>query len=264
MMATARQRLDEALVSRSLVETRAKTRAMVMAGDVLVDGQVAVAAGKPVGEHQEIALREKQRFVSRGGEKLDHALNEFAINPAGLVCADFGASTGGFTDCLLQRDAARVYGIDVGYGQLHERIRRDQRVVVMEKCNVRLLESLPEAIDLVVIDVSFISLRLVLPAAIRVLRPGGTVVPLIKPQFEAGRSEVGKGGVVRESEVHIKVLRSVLGDAQSIGLAPVGLTRSPITGPAGNIEFLAHLMLGGESTPIDRMLAAAGFDHAPV
>jgi 23S rRNA (cytidine1920-2'-O)/16S rRNA (cytidine1409-2'-O)-methyltransferase len=155
-MATTRMRLDEALVDRHLVETRARARAMVMAGDVLVDGQVAVAAGKPVGAEQVLSLRARQRFVSRGGEKLDHALTTFAVDPTEATCADFGASTGGFTDCLLQSGASKVYAIDVGYGQLHSRIRDDRRVIVMEKVNVRLLDGLPEPIDMVVIDVSFI------------------------------------------------------------------------------------------------------------
>jgi 23S rRNA (cytidine1920-2'-O)/16S rRNA (cytidine1409-2'-O)-methyltransferase len=264
MASGTRTRLDETLVVRNLAETRAKARALVMAGDVLVDGIVITAAGKPVGEHQLITLREKPRFVSRGGEKLDHALIAFGLDPTGWTCADFGASTGGFTDCLLQRGASRVYAIDVGYGQLHARIRNDARVVVMEKENVRLLDSLPEPIDLVVIDVSFISLKLVLPAARAAIQPAGYVVPLIKPQFEAGRSEIGKGGVVRDSAVHQLVIKRVVADAEQIGFATTGMTRSPITGPAGNIEFLALMSLDATSATCDELLHQAGLDHATV
>jgi 23S rRNA (cytidine1920-2'-O)/16S rRNA (cytidine1409-2'-O)-methyltransferase len=246
-----RQRLDDALVERELAETRARARALVLAGDVLVDSEVVRTAGKPVRPEQVISLRARQRFVSRGGEKLDHALATFGIDPAGWVCADFGASTGGFTDALLERGAARVYAIDVGYGQLHQRIREDERVVVQERTNVRLLESLPELIDLVVVDVSFISLKLVLPVAAAVLRSGGLCVPLIKPQFEAGREQVGKGGVVREPAVHRQVIGDVLAYAADAGFHAEGLTVSPLTGPAGNVEFLAALRLrgyGGSST----------------
>ncbi|MDQ2683590.1 MAG: TlyA family RNA methyltransferase, partial [Chloroflexota bacterium] len=172
------------MVQRGMVETRARARAIVLAGEVLIDGQPAKSAGTPVRSDQVISLKEKARFVSRGGEKLDHALEQFQIDITGRVCADFGASTGGFTDCLLSRGAVRVYAIDVGYGQLHQRLREDDRVIVMERVNVRLLENLPEQIDLVSIDVSFISLALVLPVAMKVLRDGGACIPLIKPQFE--------------------------------------------------------------------------------
>jgi 23S rRNA (cytidine1920-2'-O)/16S rRNA (cytidine1409-2'-O)-methyltransferase len=260
----ARMRLDETLVERNLAETRAKARALVMAGDVLVDGKVVTAAGKPVSGEQVIELRVKQRFVSRGGEKLDHALSAFAINPAGWVCADFGASTGGFTDCLLQCGAIRVYALDVGYGQLHSRIRDDERVIVREKENVRLLESLPEPIDLVVIDVSFISLKLVLPSALTVLKPEGMVVPLIKPQFEAGRREIGKGGVVRDTSVHRSVIERVVSEAGALGLRTSALVRSPITGPAGNVEFLARMSPDGAAPGLDVLLAQAGFEDATV
>ena len=188
----------------------------------------------------------------------------FGIDPAGWICADFGASTGGFTDCLLQSGAVRVYAIDVGHGQIHDRIRTDDRVVVMEKVNVRALESLPEPIDIVVIDVSFISLKLVLPAAIRVLNADGRIVPLIKPQFEAGRREVGKGGVVRDPKVHESVLRNTITAASELGLATTHLTRSPITGPAGNIEFLADMRLTGEPKTIDELLTEAGMFDATI
>jgi 23S rRNA (cytidine1920-2'-O)/16S rRNA (cytidine1409-2'-O)-methyltransferase len=264
-MAGARRRLDDAIVERELADSRARARALVMAGDVLVDGQVVRTAGKPVRPEQEISLKEKQRFVSRGGEKLDHALNEIGIDPAGMICADFGASTGGFTDVLLRRGAERVYAIDVGYGQLHQRIRDNERVVVLERTNVRLLESLPEPVDLVVIDVSFISLKLVLPAAAGVLKPGGWCVPLIKPQFEAGRDQIGKGGVVRNPAVHRAVIRDALLAAQGFGFATLNLTQSPLTGPAGNIEFLAGLRFqAGESIVVDDLMDRVGLGDETV
>src|SRR6476469_482522 len=258
-MANARQRLDDAMVQRDLTESRARARALVMAGDVLVDGQVVRTAGKPVRPEQVISLKEKQRFVSRGGEKLDHALNEFGIDPARMVCADFGASTGGFTDVLLGLGAERVYAIDVGYGQLHQRIRDNERVVVMERTNVRLLESLLEPVDMVVIDVSFISLKLVLPAAAAVLKRGGWCVPLIKPRFEAGRAQIGKGGGVRDPAVHWSVVRDALFAAQELGFSTLKLTQSPLTGPAGNIEFLAALRFqAGESVAVDDLIDRMG------
>jgi 23S rRNA (cytidine1920-2'-O)/16S rRNA (cytidine1409-2'-O)-methyltransferase len=172
---------------------------------------------------------------------LDHALNEFEIDVDGYACADLGASTGGFTDCLLQRGASRVYAIDVGYGQIDQKLRDDPRVIVEERVNARYLESLPEPIDLVVIDVSFISLSLILPVAARVLKPTGICVPLVKPQFEAGRKDVGKGGVVRDAAIHRRVLEQVAGYAEANGFAVGGVTTSPIVGPAGNVEFLMKL-----------------------
>jgi 23S rRNA (cytidine1920-2'-O)/16S rRNA (cytidine1409-2'-O)-methyltransferase len=178
-------------------------------------------------------------YVSRGGQKLAAALDGFNINPKGLICADVGASTGGFTDVLLQRGAVKVYAIDVGYGQLAWKLRQDERVVVMERVNARYLEALPELVDLITIDVSFISLKLILPVIQQWLRTPGMVVALIKPQFEAGRAQVGKGGVVRERQVHQNVLKDILSYAREIHLDLLGLTPSPITGPAGNYEFLA-------------------------
>lgn len=240
-MAPGKRRLDDELVERGLIETRARAKAMILAGDVLVDGLVARSAGTHVRSEQDISLRLKARYVSRGGEKLHHALEQFEISTDDLVCADFGASTGGFTDCLLQAGAKRVYAIDVGYGQIHQRMRDDDRVVIMERCNVRTLESLPELVDLVVIDVSFISLNLVLPAAARVLTDQGRCVPLIKPQFEAGKGQVGKGGVVRDPAVHRSVLVGACDSAVASGFDVLGLVQSPLKGPAGNIEFLAHL-----------------------
>ena len=241
---TKHPRLDQAMLDRGLVETRSRAKAMIMAGDVNVNGQRETRAGRPVAENDEITLNAKPRFVSRGGEKMDGALNAFGIDVSGWVAADFGSSTGGFTDCLLQRGARKVYAIDVGYGILDERIRTDDRVVVMERTNARHIESLPEPIDIVVIDVSFISLKLIIPAVKAVLRPGGICVPLIKPQFEAGPEHIGKRGVVRDSAVHEQVLANVLGYATDNGLATRNLVASSLRGPNGNVEFLASMVNG--------------------
>jgi 23S rRNA (cytidine1920-2'-O)/16S rRNA (cytidine1409-2'-O)-methyltransferase len=242
-MAT-RERLDEAMVRLNFSPTRSKARAMIMAGDVLVNDLPVLQAGHQLKPDDVVTLKSKPRFVSRGGEKLDHALETFSVDVTGAVCADLGASTGGFTDCLLQRGASRVYAVDVGYGQIDQRLRDDERVVVHERINARYLESLPEPVDIVVIDVSFISLSLILPVAGRLLKEQGTCVPLVKPQFEAGRKEVGKGGVVRDPAIHRKVLETVAGYAQENGFVIAGVTQSPISGPAGNIEFLMHLVTG--------------------
>jgi 23S rRNA (cytidine1920-2'-O)/16S rRNA (cytidine1409-2'-O)-methyltransferase len=239
--ARERRRLDEALVERGLVENRSRARALIMAADVLVNGVAVTRAGAPVQRSDEISLKAPPKFVSRGGEKLDHALSEFGIEVRDLIAADFGASTGGFTDCLLQGGAARVYAIDVGYGQLATQLRADPRVVVIERTNVRHLESLPEQVDLVTIDVSFIGLKLVLPAARNLLSESGRIIALVKPQFEAGRGDVDRGGVVRDPETHRRVLHVLFRTAEELGLGIVGLTASPLRGPAGNIEFLAAL-----------------------
>jgi 23S rRNA (cytidine1920-2'-O)/16S rRNA (cytidine1409-2'-O)-methyltransferase len=253
----AKPRLDQRLVDAGLATTRSQAKALIMAGDVLVNGQRETRAGHQVSDRDEVTLRQKPRFVSRGGEKLDHALEAFGIDVAGIVAADLGASTGGFTDCLLQRGAGRVYAVDVGHGQLDLRVREDERVVVLEKTNARYLESLTEPVDLVVIDVSFISLELIFPVVARLLRPGGACVPLIKPQFEAGRDEIGKGGVVRDEEIHRDVLRRTIGFAIANGLGAIGLVASPLRGPAGNIEFLAHLRDGAPSADIADLIDAA-------
>ncbi len=252
-------RLDHAMVERGLVETRSKAKAMIMAGDVNVNLQKEMRAGRPIAETDEITLKAKPRFVSRGGDKMEGALNAFGIDVTGMVAADFGSSTGGFTDCLLQRGADRVYAIDVGYGILDERMRTDDRVVSMERTNARYVETLPEPIDIVVIDVSFISLNLMFPAVKNVLAPHGMCVPLIKPQFEAGPENIGKRGVVRDPAVHEMVLRKVLGFAADHGLAARGLVASPLRGPNGNIEFLAHLTLdrGGDIPAPDVLVAGA-------
>jgi 23S rRNA (cytidine1920-2'-O)/16S rRNA (cytidine1409-2'-O)-methyltransferase len=254
-------RLDEAVVARGLAETRSRARAMILAGDVLLNGVPMVRAGERVRADDEVVVKAPPRFVSRGGEKLDHALETFGIDVTGYVAADFGASTGGFTDALLQHDAERVYAIDVGYGQLHERLRRDPRVIVLDRTNVRDLPPLPERVRLVTIDVSFIGLRLVLPAALRVLSGDGLVIALVKPQFEAGRKEIGKGGVVRDPETHRRVLEDLFDAAEELGMGVSGLTASPLRGPAGNIEFLALLNPAQSSVPrasaIARSLAEA-------
>jgi 23S rRNA (cytidine1920-2'-O)/16S rRNA (cytidine1409-2'-O)-methyltransferase len=236
-----RERLDVALVDRGLAASREQARARVLAGDVLVDGQVAAKPGVLVATAAALEVRSAPAYVSRGGEKLAHALARFGVAVADRVALDAGASTGGFTDCLLQRGARRVYAVDVGYGQLDWRLRQDPRVIVMERTNLRQLDALPEPIGLATLDLSFISLRLVLEPVRRLLHPAGEVVALVKPQFEAGRGQVGRGGVVRDPAVHRTVLADVLGWAAGHGFAVRGLTASPLRGPAGNVEFLAHL-----------------------
>ncbi len=259
-----RRRLDQAMVERGLAESRARAQALILAQDVLVNGGMVSKAGAPVGPGDEIVIKAPPRFVSRGGEKLDHALAAFDVDASGKVAADFGASTGGFTDSLLQRGAVRVYAIDVGYGQLAEKLRLDPRVVVMDRQNVRSIAALPETVDIVSIDVSFIGLHLVLPAAKAVLAPEGEIVALVKPQFEAGRADVGKGGVVRDPAVHERVLREVIAVAEALGLGVHGITASPLLGPAGNREFLIHLKPGATGIDVDGAIDAtvhAGVDR---
>ena len=250
-----KQRLDVALTERGLAETRARARALILAGDVEVNGHSETKAGAPVDESAVIALRATMPYASRGGLKLAHAVDRFQISVAGRICLDVGASTGGFTDVLLQRGAARVYAVDVGYGQLDWRLRCDVRVVVVERTNIRYLESLPEQPDLAVVDVSFISLRLVLPVVFRRSTAAADCVALVKPQFEAGRGQVGKGGVVRDQAVHRQVLETVIAAATDMGWQARGLVRSPITGPAGNVEFLLHMSKAGESINAAELIA---------
>jgi len=240
-------RLDVLLVKRGLVSSRETGRRMIMAGQVRVAGEVSDKPGQRVPADAIVTVDAGQPYVSRGGFKLAAALDRFDLDVAGWVVADVGASTGGFTDCLLQRGADRVYAIDVGYGQLAWKLRQDPRVIVMERTNARYLERLPETVDLVTIDASFISLRLLLPTVARWLRDAGHAVPLIKPQFEAGRRQVSKGGVVRESAVHRQVLLELLTWTETQGWGVWGLIPSPLRGPAGNIEFLANLRLGAPS-----------------
>ncbi len=238
-----KQRLDLLLVERGLAESREQARRLIMAGEVLVNDEVNDKPGKSVPLEASLRVRNPLPYVSRGGLKLAAALDEFQIDVTNVTAVDVGASTGGFTDCLLQRNVARVYAVDVGYGQLAWKLRTDARVVVIERTNIRYLEQLPEGVlvDLAVIDASFISLALVLPATLRLLTPDAQVVALIKPQFEAGKAQVGKGGVVRDKAVHRRVLEEVLNLAGALGLNIGGLTVSPAPGPAGNIEFLVWL-----------------------
>jgi 23S rRNA (cytidine1920-2'-O)/16S rRNA (cytidine1409-2'-O)-methyltransferase len=244
---SGKERLDMLVVDLGLAESRSQAQALIRAGLVRVDGQIADKPGSRVAGSAEIALEHPPPFVSRGGEKLEAALQRFAVDVEGLIAADVGASTGGFTDCLLQRGALCVYAIDVGYGQLDWRLRNDPRVVVMERTNARLLESLAEPVDLAVADVVFISLRLILPTAVRWLKPEGQVITLIKPQFEAGRARVSRGGVVRDPGVWRSVLERVLGTAAELGLGLRGLMRSPLLGPKGNVEYLSWWTLGAEA-----------------
>ncbi|MFO7917425.1 MAG: TlyA family RNA methyltransferase [Anaerolineae bacterium] len=241
-------RLDVLLRRRGLVSSRERAQRLIRAGQVLVDDRVVDKASFQVEEDARVEIRRGLPYVSRGGYKLAKALDTFDIDPAGWIVADVGASTGGFTDCLLQRGAKRVYAVDVGYGQLDWQLRNDSRVVVMERTNARHLEELPEAIDLATIDVSFISLRLILPQVIKWLAPDGQVIALIKPQFEAGPDRVGKGGVVRDGDTRRAVLREVLSWALAHGWSIFGLTASPIKGAKGNVEFLAWLGTGRPST----------------
>ena len=241
-----KERLDVLLVSLGLAESRAKAQATIMAGEAYVNGQKADKSGMEVDITSNIEVRGSAcPYVSRGGLKLEKALKNFGVDPTGYVCSDSGASTGGFTDCLLQQGASKVFAIDVGYGQLAWKIRNDPRVVVMERTNIRYvtLEDLGEPLDLSVIDVSFISLGLVLPVVKTLLKPTGQVLCLIKPQFEAGKDKVGKKGVVRDPAVHEEVLQNFISLAKSLDFTIRNLTFSPVKGPEGNIEFLAHLSM---------------------
>ncbi|WP_022853444.1 TlyA family RNA methyltransferase [Thermodesulfatator atlanticus] len=244
-MAQTKERLDKLLVQKGLCETREKAQALIMAGEVYVNGKRIEKAGQKIPFDAQIEIKGKGLpFVSRGGLKLAHALKHFGIDVAGLVCADIGASTGGFTDCLLQEGAAKVYAIDVGKGQLHYKLRNDPRVVVLEGINARYLteESLPEKVGLVTIDCSFISLTKILPAAVKILKPEGLIIALIKPQFEVGKGKVGKGGVVKDPKLHQEVIEKIKTFSEKeLNLKTEGITESPILGPAGNKEFLILL-----------------------
>lgn len=245
-----KKRLDVLLTELGYADSRSKAQAIIMSGQVYVDGQKADKPGISYEETVQIEVRgETCPYVSRGGLKLEKALRDFGVKPDGYVCSDSGASTGGFTDCLLQQGASKVFAIDVGYGQLDWKIRSDPRVVVMERTNIRYVtpEDLGEALDLSVIDVSFISLKIVLPTIKTLLKPTGQVLCLIKPQFEAGREKVGKKGVVREPETHKEVLDNFVSLAKELEFTILGLTFSPVKGPEGNIEFLGHLTL----SPVD-------------
>jgi 23S rRNA (cytidine1920-2'-O)/16S rRNA (cytidine1409-2'-O)-methyltransferase len=243
MSGTPKRRLDELLVERGLADSRSKARSLVMAGDVRLPRREGIrpTPGMRVAADEQVELAARPRFVSRGGEKLAHALEVFGISPADEAALDVGASTGGFTDCLLQAGASHVYAVDVGYGQLDASLRADPRVIVMERVNAREPFELPEQVGLVVADVSFISLRLVLPQVFRHLRPGGRAVVLFKPQFEAERREVGKGGVIRDPQLHAKVLARFIAWLAGSSIRLRGLTSSPILGDSGNREFLFYL-----------------------
>ncbi len=270
-------RLDLLLVERGLVESRAKAQAMIMAGQVRVNDQVTLKPATGVAPDSVLTVDSGPRFVSRGGEKLEAALEAFGIDVAGLTCADVGASTGGFTDCLLQHGAEKVYAIDVGKGILHWKLRNDPRVVVMEETNARYLENLPEPVDLVTIDASFISLKILLPVVRKWLtstplrlppfstkmggeKEGGAgLVALIKPQFEAGRKDVSRGdGVIRDPQIHRQVLLDVLAFAQRESFSLKGLMRSPVLGPKGNVEFLAWLgTINTNNLDLERFVTSA-------
>lgn len=280
-------RLDVLLVERGLADSRAKAQALIMAGQVRVTGQVAWKPATPVDSDSKLTVDSGPRFVSRGGEKLDAALEAFKIDVSGLVCADVGSSTGGFTDCLLQRGAAKIYAIDVGKGILHWKLRNDPRVTVMEETNARYVESLPEKIDLVTIDASFISLKILLPvvklwiASSKSYRQereerkekdlnlselgglrgskksSGEIIALIKPQFEAGKKDVSRGdGVIRDPQIHRQVLLDVLTFARNEGFGVRGLVKSPLTGPKGNVEFLAWMDFNDNGAPLEEFISA--------
>lgn len=247
-------RLDQLLVQRGLFDSREKAKRAVMAGQVRVDGELRDKPGTAVKDEVRLDVTGGEPFVSRAGRKLDAALDHFGLDPAGRVCLDVGASTGGFTDCLLQRGATRVYAVDVGYGQLDYGLRNDSRVVVMERINARNLapDALPERVSLVTMDVSFISLTKVMPAVLPHVEPGGWIVPLIKPQFEAGRKSVGKGGIVRDDEVRRRVVDETVEALAGFGLELHGVMDSPVHGAGGNRESLARFRVPDGPTAAEK------------
>ena len=238
-----KHRIDSLLVERGLVESRAKAQGLIMAGDVLVDGKAVTKSGTLIAEGAEITVLEPLPFVSRGGLKMDYALDQFNLNVSGMVAADIGASTGGFTDCLLKRGASRVYAIDVGYGQLDYCLRQDSRVVVMDRVNARYPINLPEKVDLATIDVSFISVEKIIPSVALLLKDGGYLLVLIKPKFEAKKGEVGKGGVVKRPLTHARVLGRFITWMTENNFRLGGLVASPILGASGNKEFFILVKL---------------------
>ena len=237
-------RLDKLLIIKNLAATRQKAQALIAAGQVMVNRQMVDKAGTMVADNSTIEIKETCPYVSRGGYKLAAALEHFNIKPAGYICLDVGASTGGFTDCLLQNGAAKVYAVDVGYGQLAWKLRQDSRVLVMERTNARYLqpENLQDFIDLAVIDAAFISLKLLIPPLLSLFRKNISIIALIKPQFEVGKGKVGKGGVVRDPELHQEIIDDIIGFCADLGLQSKGVTPSPILGPKGNTEFLLYLV----------------------
>ncbi|MDR2561331.1 MAG: TlyA family RNA methyltransferase [Holophagales bacterium] len=249
-------RLDTLLAQRGFCESRAKAQARIMAGDVLVEGHPVTKAGALVAEDAELRLRGgEQQYVSRAGQKIEGAIQAFGLDPTGLVCLDAGASTGGFTDCLLQHGAAKVYAIDVGTNQLHWKLRSDPRVVSIEKCNLRNWSPsyIPEKCALLVADLSFISLKLAVPPLLPSLEPSADAVFLVKPQFEAGKDDVGKGGLVKDPTIHERVCRDIWNFFSDTKLKPMQIAESPILGGTGNMEFLMHLRLGGQLIPFPGM-----------
>ena len=255
-----KERLDILLVKRNLAPSREKAKAMIMAGNVFVDNQREDKAGSFFPEEVSIEIHGSTlKYVSRGGLKLEKAMHNFGLDLSGKICMDIGASTGGFTDCMLQNGAAKVYAVDVGYGQFAWKLRQDERVVCMEKTNIRYVtpQDIGDVLDFASVDVSFISLTKVLPAAKELLRDGGEMVCLIKPQFEAGREKVGKKGVVRDPAVHLEVVEKVLKFAGELGFSVLHLEYSPIKGPEGNIEYLVHIKKAGLSLQEESADAAA-------
>lgn len=251
-MVSSRERLDRLLVARGLVESREQAARVILAGAVRVEGNLVDKQARLVPTDASIAIVSRALpFVGRGGEKLAAALEAFAIDPGGMAALDVGASTGGFTDCLLQRGARRVYAVDVGYGQLDWQLRQDPRVVVLDRCNIRYLEpsAIPEPVELAVIDVSFISLTLVLPAVIKFLADQATLVALVKPQFEVGKGQVGRGGIVRDDRQRRAVTQKILACAETLGLNPIGVMDSPVPGQKGNREVLVAFRWTGGSRP---------------
>ena len=256
--------MDASLVERGLCTGRDRAKGVIMAGQVYVNRQKADKPGMTISPQDEIELRGDQlAYVSRGGLKLEKAIKEFDLRLQDLICADIGASTGGFTDCMLQNGAARVYAIDVGYGQLAWKLRCDARVVNLERTNIRHVtgEQVPEPLDFASVDVSFISLKLVLPVLKELLKAGGEAVCLIKPQFEAGRELVGKKGVVREESTHIMVVEKALNYARENGFTPIHLTFSPVKGPEGNIEYLMHLKKGQYTAELPDQVQIVRLSH---
>lgn len=258
-------RLDQLVFDLGYTDSRERAKTTIMSGHVFVNGQRADKPGMPVAPDAAVEVRgDALPFVSRGGFKLDKALKVFPVDPDGKVCIDCGASTGGFTDVLLQHGAARVYAVDVGYGQLAWKLRNDERVINLERTNLRYVteEQIPEPVDLAVMDVSFISIKLVLPAVKRLLKPDADLICLIKPQFEAGREEVGKKGVVRDERVHKEVVNGILQFAPTVGLSVMGLDFSPVKGPEGNIEYICYMKNGEHTAPAPDVDAVVSASHS--
>ena len=248
-----KKRIDQLLAERQLAPSREKAKALIMSGNVYVGEQKVLKAGEEYDENADIRVTGVMKYVSRGGLKLEKAMEDYGLSLAGRICADIGSSTGGFTDCMLQCGASMVYSVDVGYGQLAWKLRQDPRVVVLERTNARYLteKQIPDRLDFFSMDVSFISVKLIIPALIPLLSDSAEAVILIKPQFEAGRGKVGKNGVVRDAGVHKEVLENVTGFLEENGFGIIGLTYSPIKGPKGNIEFLAYVRAGTKSGEYD-------------